>query len=129
MSVLLDSSVVIDVPRGMPEALRFTAAQPEVPFCSEITRVEVLRGVRGSERSRTGRYLRALRRISVDESIGRRATELGRRWRKGNAGVSTPDLIVGASALELGIPLATGNVERFPMFPGLKPPYTASACR
>jgi predicted nucleic acid-binding protein len=33
------------------------------------------------------------------------------------------DLVIGATALELGLPLASLNVRHFPMFPRLKPPY------
>jgi predicted nucleic acid-binding protein len=60
----------------------------------------------------------------VDESIARRAGELGRRYRRSHHGLATADLIIGASALELGLELATLNVRHFPMVPGLAAPYS-----
>ena len=37
--------------------------------------------------------------------------------------MATADLVIAASALELGLDLATLNVRHFPMFEGLRPPY------
>lgn len=123
MSVLLDTSVIIDVLRGLPAALRYTASLEEVPACSEVTRVEVLRGVRSGERSSTERLFRSLRWAGVDEAIARRAGEMGRAYRRSHTGVSTPDLIIAATAEELGLELATLNVKHFPMIIGVRPPY------
>lgn len=123
MTALLDTSVVIDLLRGYEPALRFAENLDEVPSCSELTRVEVLRGLRSSERAPADRLLRSVRWTDVDEPIARRAGELGRRWRRSHSGLSVADLIIAASAEELGAELATCNVRHFPMFPGLRPPY------
>jgi predicted nucleic acid-binding protein len=37
--------------------------------------------------------------------------------------IALADLIIAATAEELGADLATGNVRHFPMFPELQPPY------
>jgi predicted nucleic acid-binding protein len=37
--------------------------------------------------------------------------------------LNVPDLVIAATALELGAMLATANVRHFPMFAGLTPPY------
>ena len=37
--------------------------------------------------------------------------------------LSTPDLVIAATALALGAQLATSNPRHFPMFTGLTPPY------
>ena len=50
MSVVLDTTVVIDVLRGHPAALDYVLGLDSVPACSELTRVEVLRGLRSEER-------------------------------------------------------------------------------
>jgi len=60
--------------------------------------------------------------VGVTEPIARRAGELGRTWRRSH-GLAIIDLIIAATALELGAELATANVRRFPMFPDLAPPY------
>ena len=84
-----------------------------------------MRGVRSSEREATDRFLDALRWVPVDEPIARRAGELSRRWRRSHPGLGTVDLVVAATAEELGARLSTVNVRHFPMFPGLRPPYSA----
>ena len=76
VSVLLDTSIVIDVLRGAEPALEYARGLTEPPTCSEITRVEILRGVRSDERRTTERLLEhdpmgAHRR--VDRPAGRRA--------------------------------------------------------
>ena len=123
MSVLLDTSIVIDILRGAQPALDYARRLAEPPTCSEITHVEVLRGVRSDERRATERLLGTLRWAPVDESIARRAGELGQRYRRSHRGLATADLIIAASALELGLELATLNVRHFPMVPGLAAPY------
>ena len=123
MTALLDTSVVIDLLRGYAPAHRFAEELDDVPICSEVTRVEVLRGLRSSERTATETLLRSLRWAEVDEPVARRAGELGRRWRRSHPGLSLADLIIGATAEELDAELATCNVRHFPMFRGLRPPY------
>lgn len=123
MTVLLDSSVVIDFLRGHPGAIAYGRGLTEPPTCSEITRVEVVRGLRSDERRRTDRLLGTFRWADVDEAIARRAGELGRRWRRSHTGLATADLIVAATAEELGLHLVTLNIRHFPMFPALRRPY------
>jgi predicted nucleic acid-binding protein len=123
MSVLFDTSVVIDILRGFAPALAYARALNEPPTCSEVTRVEVLRGVGSAERRPTERLLASLRWASVDEPIARRAGEIGRAWRRSHRGIATADLVVAATAEELGLGLATLNIKDFPMIKGLRPPY------
>ena len=123
MSVLLDTSVVIDVLRGLPAAIHYTTSLEEVPTCSEITRVELLRGLRSAERNSTERLFRSLRWAGVDEAIARRAGEMGRTNRRSQLGVRTSDLIIAATAEGLGLRVATLNVKHFPMVSGLRAPY------
>ena len=119
----MDTSVIIDILRGHPPALAYVEGLENVPACSEITRVEVIHGLRTSERVSTERLLQQLRWVSLDEPIARRAGELGRKWRKSHPGISTPDLVVAATAEQLGADLATSNVRHFPMFKRLRAPY------
>ena len=125
--VLLDSTVVIDLLRGYQPALDFVLGLGTVPAASEITRVEVLRGVRSGERRLTERLLGTFRWLPLDEAVARRAGDLGRRWRASHRGLATADLVIAATALEHELDLATLNVRHFPMFDGLAPPYRAAA--
>ena len=121
--VLLDSSIVIDLLRGHRPALEYVRALDQLPVASEVTRIEVLRGIRGGDRRMTERLLGTFGWLALDEPIARRAGELGRRWRASHPGLTTPDLMLAATALEHGLDLATLNVRHFPMFEGLEPPY------
>jgi len=96
---------------------------PAVPTCSEITRAEVLQGLRSAERRAAEALFTVLHWADVDERIARRAGGLGRRYRRSHPGLALADLVIAATALELGQPLATLNVKHFPMFPRLRPPY------
>lgn len=121
--LLLDTSVLIDVLRGSQAASKWLSSLEELPTCSELTRAEVLRGVRSVERTRTERLLGSLRWVAVDEHISRRAGELGRQYRRSHPGLSIIDLVIAGTAQLLEADLATGNVRHYPMFAGLQPPY------
>jgi len=123
VTVVFDTSVLIDILRNDPAALDYVRAVPEVPVCSEVTRVEVMRGLRSAERTRTEQFFQALRWIPVDEPIARRAGELGRRWDRHRPGISLADLVVAATTEQVDAELATTNTRHFPMFEGLQPPY------
>lgn len=120
---VVDTSVVIDVLRGSATAVAWFAGLEAVPMCSEVTRVEVLQGVRAAERAPTERLLQSLRWVAVDESVSRNAGELGRRFRRSHRGVGVADLIIAATCVETGSRLATMNTKHFPMFEALSPPY------
>jgi predicted nucleic acid-binding protein len=120
---LLDSTVLVDHLRGSDAARAYLAGLTDVPSCSELTRVEVLRGLRTGERRVAERLLAMLRWVPVDEPIARRAGELGRRYRRSHRTISTADLVIAASAEIVGGDLATTNVRHFPMFEELQPPY------
>lgn len=125
MSFLLDTTVIIDAMREHGPAVEFLTNLERVPVCSEMTRVEVMKGLRSAERSTAERWFKIMRWAVVDEAIARRAGELGRRWRRSHPGIGTVDLVVAASAQHLDLNVATTNVRHFPMFRGLRPPYSA----
>ena len=123
MTVLWDTAIVIDVLRGHPAAVAYAAGLATRPGCSEITRVEVMRGVRSGERRSTERLLATLAWIPVDETVAREAGDLGRAVRRSHPGIGTADLIIAATAAVHGLELVTLNVRHFQMFRGLAPPY------
>ena len=120
--IVLDTTVLIDLLRGHAPARTYLLSLDEPPACSEVSRVELMRGIRSREGTAAEQLMRALRWISLDEEIARRAGILGRTWRRSH-GLTTPDLVIAATAQELGAHLATSNVRHFPMFDDLEPPY------
>jgi predicted nucleic acid-binding protein len=123
MTVLLDSDVLVDYLRGLPAAGGYVDGLAVTPTCSEVTRVEVLRGMRSHERRVTERFLATIRWVGVDQEISTRAGDLGRRFRRSHGTLGVADLVIAATSEQLGFPLATLNVRHFPMFPGLEPAY------
>ena len=119
--ILLDTTVLVDLLRGFGPAFDYLGAVAD-PVCSEVTRVEILRGLRRSERDVVEELMRSMRWVAVDEAVARRAGELGRRWFRSHS-LTTPDLIIAATAQELNATIATSNVRHFPMFEGLRAPY------
>jgi predicted nucleic acid-binding protein len=120
---VLDTDVLIDYLRGVPAAGRYVDGLDAVPICSEMTRVEVLRGMRSHERRVTERFLATIRWSAVDGETSQLAGELGRRFRPSHGNVGVADLVIAATATRLGVPLATLNVRHFPMFEDLEPAY------
>lgn len=123
MSVVFDTSVLIDLLRGDTAARTYVQGLNEAPICSEVTRIEVARGLRPGERASADQLFRTLTWVPVDEPIARRAGELGRRWDRHRPGLALADLVIAATAQESDADLATANVRHFPMFAGLRAPY------
>jgi predicted nucleic acid-binding protein len=123
MSVVLDTTVLVDHLRGSSLAGEYIAALGAPPSCSEVTRIEVLRGLRSDERRGAERLFALITWVPVDVEVAGRAGELGRRWRRSHPGIGVPDLAIAATAELLEAPLATRNVKYFPMFEGLRAPY------
>ncbi len=125
MSIVFDTSVLIDILRNDSAALGYVQNVEEVPVCSEVTRIEVMRGLRSPERTRAERLFQTIRWVSVGEPIARRAGELGRRWDRHRPGISLADLVVAATTEHVDAALATTNLRHFPMFEGLQAPYAS----
>jgi predicted nucleic acid-binding protein len=123
VSIVLDTSILIDILRDDSAALDYVRGVQEVPACSEVTRIEVVRGLRSAERTSVERLFQTIRWVPVDEPISRRAGELGRRWDRHRPGISLADLVIAATAEQLDAQLATMNVRHFPMFESLRAPY------
>ena len=122
MIALVDTSIMIDVLRGVDEAL--ACLEPyDALHASEISRLEVLAGMRPTEEAGTRALLSAFVWHDVDQVVAEMAGQLGRAWLRGNQGIDSADLAVAATALRLGAPLLTLNTKHFPMFPGLAAPY------
>jgi predicted nucleic acid-binding protein len=123
LSVVLDTSVLVDHLRASAPATRYLASLDARPSCSEISRIEVIQGLRSSERGAADRLFALIAWIPVTETVARRAGELGRQWRRSHPGIGVADLAIAATAESIDTSLATCNVKHFPMFEGLRAPY------
>jgi hypothetical protein len=125
MSLLVDTSVIVDYLRGHPGAERvLEVARVDAPLhASEITRLEVLAGVRTHEEGATRALLSVFVWHPIDALIAERAGDLGRRWLSSHNRIDSADLAIAATAIVTGCELLTCNVKHFPMFKDLKKPY------
>jgi predicted nucleic acid-binding protein len=123
--VVVDTSVLIDVLRGERAAAAVLREAREAgPLqASEVTRLEVLAGMRAREEDATRTLFGAFVWHPLDEGIAEIAGELGRQWLPGNSGIDSADLAIAATAVALDAQLLTRNVKHFPMFAGLSAPY------
>lgn len=122
-SPVVDATVLIDHLRGHEGATAYLLNLPSLPTCSEITRVEVGRGLRSGERAAARRLFAAIDWVPVSSEIATEAAELGRRYRRSHHTIDVADLIVAATAASVASEPATTNLKHFPMFPGLAVPY------
>ena len=123
---LVDSSVAIDYLRADERAVAAVervASTAEWLAASEITRFEVLAGLRRGEEDETERFFSEVVCVSVDESIARRAAVLARTFRGSHRGIEDADYLIAATVLELDAELLTTNVRHFPMLEGLRAAY------
>jgi predicted nucleic acid-binding protein len=125
MTVLVDTSVIIDYLRGHHGAEEILEGERLVAplHASEITRLELLAGMRMNEESATRSFLSIFIWHPVDTLISEGAGELGRRWLASHQAIDSADLAIAATAIVTGCKLLTCNVKHFPMFTDLRKPY------
>jgi predicted nucleic acid-binding protein len=125
VTVLVDTSVLIGYLRGDERAARVLEQEraPEPLHASEITRFEVLAGMRAAEEEATRALLSTLHWHPVDADVAEEAGALGRRWLPSYHTIDGADLAIAATAVRTGAALLTRNVRHFPMFQGLMAPY------
>lgn len=125
MSVLVDTTILIDLLRGRPgaAALARTTGVRGAWEASEITRLEVLAGMRSNERVKTVNLLSLLTWHPVDREIAEAAGELGRTWLPSHHTIDAADLAIAATAELRYLPLLTLNIKHFPMLSDLRAPY------
>ncbi len=126
--ILVDTDVLIAHLRGVEAARGWLRSARESSgarlAASVVTTTEILGGMRSGERSEVARLLATLQLHPVTEVVARRAGELMRRYRRSHAGIGLGDYLVAATAQISGLDLATLNVRHFPMFDGLRAPFT-----
>ncbi|MGH9000851.1 MAG: type II toxin-antitoxin system VapC family toxin [Acidimicrobiia bacterium] len=125
---LLDTTVAVDHLRGNPAAVAFLESllatdEDEGLLASEVTRFELLAGVRPRERTALEDFFTVLEWVPVTEAVAREAGDLARRYRRSHSGTGAADFLIAATSSLLDAELLTTNVRHFPMFPKLAPPY------
>lgn len=113
MQLLLDTNVVIEHLRSPKMGSLFNDVDL---YISVITEIELFRypGLGKDEIDLIERFLIIVRSIPVTSSLARYAARIG-RTRK----IRVPDLLIAATAIQLGVPLYTKNKKDFRNIPDL----------
>jgi predicted nucleic acid-binding protein len=117
-SVLLDTTVVIDLLRGRRSALarlRALRGAGDAPYVCAINVEETVRGLRPGERDRVRALFAGLREAPLGSTEGWVAGEWRRDFAVRGVTLSQADCLVAASAAAIGGRVATGNPKDFPM--------------
>ena len=126
MTIVVDTSVLIDHLRGVPEALEAlrSASRQEARVASSVLcKVEVLAGMRPHEERATRRLLDSLDWLEVTDDVAERAGRLANRFLASHPGVDPVDYVLAATTQHHEAELWTRNVRHFPMFEHLTAPY------
>jgi len=124
--IVADTSVLIDHLRGhdpATELIEAALARGERVLASEVTRIELLAGMRSHERRQTRALIRSLEWATVDEAVAEAAGDLARKYRRGHPGIGVADYAIAATVTLRKAGLWTLNVRHFPMLPTLEPAY------
>jgi len=123
---LVDTTIAVDHLRGAPAATDLLAAlisEGETVVASEITRFELLAGVRKGELEALEAFFSSLAWAPIDEEISSAAGTLANRLRSSHSGIDDADYLIAATSMVLEAELLTTNVRHFPMIKGLRSPY------
>lgn len=117
-SALVDSNILIDWLRGVPQAARELAQYRRV-CASIITRIEVLAGSPAAQRERIAQLIAPIEFLALDVEIADAAAAIRHQRR-----IKVPDAIIEATARCHRLMLVTRNTKDFPAsLAGVRIPY------
>ena len=117
-SVLLDTTVVIDLlrgRRGARERLLALRDAGDAPYSCAVNIEETVRGLKPREHEPARALFAGLRIVPLTGAEGWQAGEWRREFARRGRTLAQADCLVAAAALALGGRLATGNPSDFPM--------------
>jgi predicted nucleic acid-binding protein len=129
MGVILDTSVLIAAEKGRLNLTALFAAHEEETFCiAAITAAELLHGVERAEppvpkqtRSRFVEWILAqVETIDFDLALARHHVGIWAALEAAGKVIGPYDLLIAATAVHYGHPLATLNINEFRQVPGLQ---------
>jgi len=121
-AILIDTDILVDYLRGIPEAVRYLEELDVELKLSAINVAELFAGVRDNERDAVDVLLACFEIVPLDQSLAIRGGLLRRDFGKSH-GIELADAIIAATAENLGCPLATLNRKHYPMLDAVVVPY------
>jgi len=123
VSVLIDSTILVDFLRDVPVADRFMRALAGKPSISVVSVQELYAGAHSSgEERRIENSLPGWHVLNVTPAIARSAGQFMRHYAPLH-GLDDLDALIAATTEHHGLELATLNIKHFPMFRRLKRAY------
>jgi len=120
ISCVIDSDIAVDFLRRReyaPLLLREWSEKGRIAV-STLTHFEVFQGMRPNEEEFTRDFLASLVSLDATVSITQSAGTVAHNLLTRGISIGTADVIIAATALEVGVPLITNNVRHFSV-PGL----------
>jgi predicted nucleic acid-binding protein len=117
LSLLLDTTVLIDALRGRPAAQRVRELRnaAQAPWICAVNVDEVMRGENSDKEALVIRFLKGLHLAPLGRAEGERAGRWRRDYAREGITLSQGDCLIAAAAVGIGARLATGNPKHFPM--------------
>ncbi|MGA9673157.1 MAG: type II toxin-antitoxin system VapC family toxin [Terracidiphilus sp.] len=119
--IILDTTVLIDALRNRNQRRALLASfilSGQELATSTICIAEIYGGLRAGEEQVTQTFLSGLDVVPVSSAIAERAGQLKAAFRRQGYTRSITDMIIAATAMENGLPVATDNCKDFQV-PGL----------
>ncbi|HEU4452360.1 MAG TPA: type II toxin-antitoxin system VapC family toxin [Longimicrobium sp.] len=120
--ILLDTDVLIDYLRGVPQAVEFVDGAGHHLHLSVVSITELYAGAREPEMERIRTVLATISTVTVSVQIARTGGMFRRQYMRSH-GLGIADALIAATAREVAMPLVTLNRKHFPMLPVVTP-YT-----
>jgi predicted nucleic acid-binding protein len=117
LSLLLDTTVLIDALRGLSAAERLRGLRngAQVPWICAVNIEEVFRGAHGEEEAPVARLLGGFQLAPIGRAEGETAGRWRRDYARNGITLSQADCLIAAAAVAVGARVATGNPKHFPM--------------
>jgi predicted nucleic acid-binding protein len=115
VSLVLDTTVVIDLLRGHEEGISLLEPSREPLMISAVTVHEIYAGMRPGEEEMTETMLSGFVHVPFGTVEARLTGAWWRSYRARGVTLDLRDLAIAAAAVARDAPLATGNVKDFPM--------------
>jgi predicted nucleic acid-binding protein len=115
---LLDTTAIIDYLRdksSVPELLEKLCSEGGLLGCSPVNIVETYTGMKGKEKGETDQFLNSLECYEIDREIANLAGDLKRKYSRKGITLSTPDVLIAATAIKKHLILVTNNPKHFPI--------------
>jgi predicted nucleic acid-binding protein len=111
--ILLDTDILIDIQRGVPQALDWFRMLPEIPAIPGLVAMEIIQSAQNRlQQENSLRFLRPFQVVWPGPADGATALDLFVRHHLGNS-LGLIDALIAATAIGLGTPLHTFNQKHF----------------